>query len=367
MYQPAAAARSDGIVRRAFTAVDRGFGAASTALLLAVVATIPIVQFFALGYLLYAAARFATTGKLREGFVGVREASRVGQFVLGVWLVTLPYRLVASLHADALLIAPGGVAAYRLMIFRVAFAALAFWIALSALAQGGSFVHFVRPLRATRLLYQALRQGDYLAHSLARLKTFVAGFAVGRTWWLGLRGYLGAGLWLAIPTTLIALGRKGPLALLGGVLLAWAVMHVPFLQIHLAVTDRFRAIFELRAVRQLFGAAPLSFCLALASTLLLAVPLYLLKIELVPRDTLWLPAAVFVTTIFPTKLLAGWAYHRAVRRNQPAHFVWRWSARILMALIALLYAFVVFLTQYTGWHGVLGLYEHHAFLLPVPF
>jgi hypothetical protein len=35
--------------------------------------------------------------------------------------------------------------------------------------------------------------------------------------------------------------------------------------------------------------------------------------------------------------------------------------------VALLYAIVVFFTQYTGWEGVRALYEHHAFLLPVPF
>jgi hypothetical protein len=40
---------------------------------------------------------------------------------------------------------------------------------------------------------------------------------------------------------------------------------------------------------------------------------------------------------------------------------------MLMVPVATVYALVVFLTQYTGWHGVLGLYERHAFLLPVPF
>ena len=101
--------------------------------------------------------------------------------------------------------------------------------------------------------------------------------------------------------------------------------------------------------------------------LLLALPLYLLKIGLVPRDALWLPAAVFVMTIFPTKLVAAWAYHRGTRREAPRHAFFRWLGRPFMLAAAVVYAFVVFLTQYTGWHGVLGLYEHHAFLVPVPF
>jgi hypothetical protein len=371
MYQPVAPPRSDGIVRRALRGVgvgiDRSFGALSTAVLLAVVATIPIAQFFALGYLLHAAGRLATTGKLREGFVGVKESSRIGQIVLGSWLVTLPYRLLDSLYADALLIAPDSTAARRLFGFRLLCALLAGWVVLAALAQGGALVHFVRPLRATKLTFRAIREGGFVAHSWQRLRSFVGGFAVQRTWWLGARGYLGAGLWLAVPTTLIALGRKGPIAVVGALLLAWAVMHVPFLQIHMAVNDRLKSIFELRAVRQLYACAPLAFSIALASTLLLALPLYLLKIELVPRDTLWLPAVVFITTIFPTKLLTGWAYRRAAKRREPAHFVWRWLGRVWMLAVALVYALVVFLTQYTGWHGVLGLYEHHAFLLPVPF
>ena len=49
------------------------------------------------------------------------------------------------------------------------------------------------------------------------------------------------------------------------------------------------------------------------------------------------------------------------------HGFWQWTARLAMVPVAIYYAFIVFLTQYTGWHGVLGLYEHHAFLLPVPF
>jgi hypothetical protein len=28
---------------------------------------------------------------------------------------------------------------------------------------------------------------------------------------------------------------------------------------------------------------------------------------------------------------------------------------------------IVYITQFTGWDGIWGLYEQHAFLLPVPF
>jgi hypothetical protein len=350
-----------------FGLVDRLFGALCTAVLLAIIATIPVLQFFALGYLLNAAGRLAKTGKLRDGFVGVREASRIGQVALGAWLATLPYRLFANMHTDALLIAPrsGSVRWTERLAIIALFGGIA--VTLVALSQGGQLVHFFRPLRASRRLVSQIRAGGFAASSWQRLRTFVAAFGAPKIFSLGLRGYLGAGLWLAIPTTIIALTRGGPLLLIGMGMLVVVLVYVPFTQIHFAVHDKLPRIFQVDAVQYLFKRAPVAFFVAFLGTLLLALPLYLLKIELVPRDALWLPAVVFVLTIFPTKLLAAWAYHRGARRAEPRHWFFVWTMRALMIPVALFYAFVVFLTQYTGWHGVFGLYEHHAFLLPVPF
>jgi len=347
--------------------IDALFGAVSAVFLLAALATVPVLQFFALGYLLNAARRFATTGRLREAFVGVREASRIGQLVLGVWLVSLLPRLVVSLRQDALLIDPGAPQAKALAIMTVIVTVGVGWVSLVAVSQGGQIQHFFRPLRATLRLVADVRKGGFVERTRDRLSRFVEPLQLGQTFSLGLRGYLGAMIWLALPTTLIALGRKGPAAVLGGLLLVIVVLHLPFLQIHFAVHGRLRQMFDLRAIRDGYRRAPVAYSLALLSTLLLAVPLYLLKVELVPRDALWLPAAVFVLTIFPTKLLTAWAYHRGERRPNPCHPILVWGMRPVMVAVAALYAFAVFLSQYTGWHGILGLYEHHAFLLPVPF
>jgi hypothetical protein len=372
---PRAAENRVGILRRGWLALmvlaDRLFGALSTTVLLAVIATTPVLQFFALGYLLTAAARLAKTGKLREGFVGVQEASRLGQILLGGWLVTIPYRWATGFWVDAMLIAPGSKQVQRMANLRTASAAFAIWVIVAALSQGGALVHFLRPLRATlRLATQMRELGGYrFAERAARAaRDFLLGFAPLEVFSLGLRGYLGAGLLLAVPTTVIAIGRgKGPLVVVGGVMLVALLLYLPFLQIHFAVHNELKRVVDVRAVRFLFKRAPLAFFLALLSTLLLALPLYLLKIELVPREALWLPAMVFVLTVFPTKIITAWAYQRAVRRDEPRHVVWQWLARLLMVPVATIYAVAVFLTQYTGWHGVLGLYEHHAFLLPVPF
>ena len=347
--------------------VDAVFGAVSAVFLLAAFATVPILQFFALGYLLNAARRYATAGRLREAFVGVREASRVGQFVIGVWLVTLLPRLVISLRQDALLVDPGASQAKALAVMTALLVLGVGWVSLAALSQGGQIVHFFRPLRATRRAIADLRQGGWLERTRDRVKRFAEPLQPAQTLSLGFRGYLGAMIWLALPTTLIAVGRKGGVAVLGGLLLVVVVLHLPFLQMHFAVNGSLRQMFEVRAVREGYRRAPVAFFLALLSTLLLAVPLYLLKVELVPRDALWLPAAVFVLTIFPTKLLTAWAYRRGDRKPEPSHPILVWGMRPLLVAVAGLYAFVVFLTQYTGWHGILGLYEHHAFLVPVPF
>lgn len=336
-------------------------------LLLSIAVTLPIVQFFALGVLLRAAARVAETGRLRDAFAGVPQASRLGQSAIALFLITAPARLFLSLRDDALLLDPGGQGAPRLHALALLAGGLAVFMGLLGAYQGGRIGDFVRPIRGLRRLAADARAPGAFARAFDRARAFVRAFEVRSSFWLGLRGYLGAAAWLIAPSTLLAVGRASPLPLLGAALLAAVVVRVPFLQIHFAVHNDINRMFDVRGEMDLFAHAPLSFLLALASTLLLSLPLYLLKIEIVPRDALWLPAAVFLITIFPVKILTGWAYHRALRRPAPAHPFWQWTARILMTPVALLYALLVFLTPLTGWHGRLGLYEHHAFLLPVPF
>jgi hypothetical protein len=135
----------------------------------------------------------------------------------------------------------------------------------------------------------------------------------------------------------------------------------------LAATNRFRAIFELRVVRRDFARAPWAFAIAFLFTIVFALPLYLLKIEVVPREAAWLPSLVFIVFIFPVRLLTGWALGRAKRRTTPRHWFFRWTARLPLLPIAAFYVLIVFFTQYTSWNGVFSLYEQHAFLLPIPF
>ena len=213
-----------------------------------------------------------------------------------------------------------------------------------------------------------LRQGGYYPAARDAVWTFVVGLRLPYYFWLGLRGFAGTLAWLVVPVTLIALGRRVPLlGFVGALLLGIVVFHLPFLQIRFAAENRFRALFEVRAIRHRYLRAPWAFCFALLVTLTFAVPLYLLKIEMIPREAAWLPSLVFLVFIFPTRLLTGWAYARSGRPEKPRHWVFRWSGRLGMLLPVMLYVIIVFFTQYTAWEGIWSLYQQHAFLLPVPF
>ncbi len=201
---------------------------------------------------------------------------------------------------------------------------------------------------------------------------YVLGLRLPFYFWLGLRGFVGALVWLIVPVgilmaaTRLPLGGSILLSLFGGFMLFVVVIHLPFLQGHFAASQHFQALFEVRAVRRLFLRAPLAFWLALLLTLLFAVPLYLLKIELTPRELAWLPSVLFVLFIFPARLFTGWALSRAQRREAPRHWFPRWLARLGILPVALLYVLVVYFTPYLSWNGVLSLLEQHAFLVPAP-
>jgi hypothetical protein len=361
-----------GWVRRVAGAIGSAsewvFGALALGFALALLAATPLAQFLSLGYLLEAEGRVARSGRLRDGLVGVRRAARVGSMVLGAWLWLLPVRMVASLARSAELIDPGGPIARRWRIGLIALIVLTVTHIAIACARGGRFRDFLWPPAGAVWLVRRLRRGRLLGDARDAVWEFVMALRLPAYFRLGLLGFAGTLAWLLVPVTLLALGRRVPvLSLLGGVLLAVVALGLPFLQAHFAAEGRLAALFEYRVVRQRFRRAPWAFALTLLLTAALALPLYLLKIEMIPRETLWLPSLVFLAFIFPTRVLTGWAYARAARREHPRHWIFRALGRLLMLPTAAFYALFVFLSQYTAWYGIASLYEQHAFLLPVPF
>jgi hypothetical protein len=149
------------------------------------------------------------------------------------------------------------------------------------------------------------------------------------------------------------------------------LLIIPFQQVWFARENRFRAFIEIGPVCRLAGRAPFKFWFALSLTLVLAVPLFLLKIELTPAEITWLPALFFVVFGLPARLITGWAMGRAEQREPSPNFLLRWFCRVAALGLAVPFIFsyvvILFFSQYISWNGTLSLLEQHAFLVPSPF
>lgn len=359
-----------GWLQHCASALNWLFGLAALIALLAVCSVIPVLNFLSLGYLLHVSGTIARTGRFRDGFIGVRKAAVLGSIAAGTWLVLWPARLVSGFWKDAEIIASGSVISKAWYFGLISVIAITLAHIAWACVRGGKLRHFLWP-QPLRLLRWLKAPGKF-THSQIHVTDYILSLRLPFYFWLGLRGFIGALAWLIIPVGILLVATRVPLggsivlSLIGGILLLLVAIHLPFLQAHFAQTDRFSAMFELRQVRRLFLRAPLAFWFALLITLLFAVPLYLLKIELTPRELAWLPSLLFVIFIFPARILTGWAMSRALRKEQPRHWFPRWLARLGIVPIGLAYVLVVYLTPYLSWNGALSLLEQHAFLVPAP-
>ena len=351
------------------------FGMLSLVLGLAFLATIPIVNLLSLGYLLEASGRVSRSGRLRDGFVGVRKASRIGSIVLGTWVLLLPLRLISELRDSARLIDPSSGQTAGLGNLLVVATCILVGQILWAWYRGGKLRHFLWP--APIRFWRALREPNKFVRTRDAVWQFVLDLHLGHYFWLGLRGFVGAIVWLVFPVAIwglaYAISASAPqpvvalLSFLGGLVFAMVMLYLPFLQAHFAAENRLRAMFEVGQVRAVYRRAPLAFLVALFITLLLALPLYLLKIEMTPREVAWLPSLLFVVFIFPARLLTGWALGRGRHRETPRHFATRWLCRFAALPVVGFFAIVVYVTQYLSWYGPSSLLEQHALLVPVPF
>jgi hypothetical protein len=294
------------------------FGLLSLMLGLSILAALPIIQFLSLGYFLESSARVARSGRIRDGFVGVRKAARVGGITAGIWLSLVPTWLVGIYARSADLINPGGRSAilWRIALIAVTVLAAAH-IAISCL-RGGRIRHFLWPFGHPFWLVRRMRKGGLYSEARDGLWDFAASLRAPYCFRLGLIGFAGTLAWLMIPGLLIAAVGVAPLlAPIGMLLLAIVVPFLPFLQVRYALEGHISALFSRRAIRDRFRCAPWAFAFSLFVLLLASIPLYLLKIEMIPREAVWLPSIVFVIFLAPARLLTGWAYARSGRRTLP--------------------------------------------------
>jgi hypothetical protein len=347
--------------------VHDAFGLATLVLVLATLAAIPIVQLLALGYLLEAEGRVARTGKLRGSLPGLDIMARAGGVLLGTFLVFLPALVVLDFQHDAALVDPASRTTGKLAVWGTALASLATVQSFAAIARGGKLRWFFRPIENARWLLARVGEGGSTGAAFEAARAFVPTLRLGHYWKLGLKGFVAALAWILLPTALLAVGYKvPPLGLLGALALALAVIPLPLLQARLAAEGRLAAGFELREAWARYRAAPVSALVALFLTLALAVPLYAFKVERIPQDARWLPAVVMLLTVLPTKLAAGKAYARGSAGGR-ANILLRFASAAIALPLSLAYVGILFVTPFFGWRGAAGLFEQHAFLVPVAF
>jgi hypothetical protein len=378
---------------------------------------IPIVNLITLGYLLDASGRVARSGRIRDGFVDIDKFGRIGSLVGGTWICLLVPRLVASLASDAWLIDPDGFAARGWRTAQIGITALVVGHILLAWYSGGRLRHFFWPLLAPfqlaarvlfgrligpivrpliraispalaedlyvrrplsawfppAILWAGVRRGGMFAEARDAVWDFVVSLRLPGLFWLGLRGFVGAVVWLLLPSLMLMAGTsgRGPVTIvvgfLGAIAMVFVLLHLPFLQTRFAAQNRLGAMFEPSAVRAEFTRAPIAYWFALAVTLLFALPLYLLKIEPPPRELWWSLTIFFILFIYPARLLTGWAVGRAVHHGRPRFLLSRGVALVAAVPVVAFYVFIVFFTQYTSYLGPATILEQHAFLVPVPF
>ena len=366
---PVRRGRSD--IRTLFAGIEWLFGLACLIGGLAILASIPILQFLSLGYLLESGGRVAQSGRFRDGFIGIRIAARIGGIVLASWLFLLPIRLIADVTHSADIIDPGGPAAAQWRIGLIVAMIAVFLHITLACALGGRLRHFLSPFNVIWVLVR-LFKGGYYTQARDAVWDLTMSLRLPHYFWLGIRGFIVAFAWLVVPVSFLAMGHAkfaiAPLfGFMGAFWLSLVLLYLPFLQLRVASTGRMREGFNVLEVRRDFRKAPWAHTFATVITLLFAIPLYLFKIEIVPQEAAWLPGLIFIAFIFPARLMAGKAMGRAGRRREPRHWLLRLTGRLPLLPVAAFYVTIVFFTQYTSWNGVWSLYEQHAFLLPVPF
>ena len=354
--------------------IGRSWDYISLAVLLAVVAAIPVLQLASLGYLLVSAANLAEGRPWKDCLPGLRLAGKLGTFALLGAIAWLPVWLVSDLAYSAQLLQPGSRSAG---LWRsAAFVCTGIWITHLAWAavRGGRWWHLLWPA-PIRFLREGWRPKTWVRAS-DELYDLVACLQFPRLWWLGARAGAGVLIWICIPVTMMIVGQHsedvptpGLVGFLGAFALTAIMLYLPFLQIQMAADNRFFAIFNFFQVRRRFLHGPLWHSFAMLSLVVLCVPLYLLRIEPIPAELAWAPAFVFVLFMLPAKILLGAAMGYAAGRQQAGHsprsFLLRWPARFVSLASVLVYVGFLYLAQLVAPSGLI-MYFQHALLVPAP-
>jgi hypothetical protein len=293
-----------------------------------------------------------------------------------VFLFLVPIMLISSTGESQQVISQlSGLSNNGLQVLTRVLQVVVFFHLILAIANGGSFTCFLRPIKNLRRLLGSLKNGVYAANVNLWSERLLN---VLRPWHhlrLAVFGAVGALCWLAIPTLLLGALSTAPhenqggaalISVLGGIVILPVAAWLPLLQCHQAVTGRFKAIFEVRKAREIICRVPIRWAIATVLLYGLAIPLYLSKVVSWPVDALWLFTPLFIAVIYPTRILMGWVYGTGVNKQARAARLVRWPTKVVMIPLIGIYALTLFLLPTISEAGARAMFENHAFLLPVP-
>ena len=363
-------------VRMVLWAIHLGFGTVCLVFLLAILAAIPGLNILTLGYLIDPQRRVAQSGRLRDGFPLMVLAPRLGVICFFTLLFLIPITIQAIRVSDAaVVLSPTDAQVVRMQTnLRILQTIVAAHLIL-AIARGGTVGCFLRPIKNVLWMLRQIftAQGrENMSRGMEQVLQLVKPV---HHFWIGLKAFFGAVCWLLIPTGLLvaysAPGRTNPifglLSFLGILLMIPVTAWLPLLQVHQAVTGKFRSIFSISAARRVIRNAPLSWMLTTVLMYAMTFPLYLTKIKLLPADALLVLTPFFILLTYPARILVAWAYHRGMSRERAAWFPFRWGIKLLMIPLLAGYAGFLFLTPFISELGKAAPLENQAFLSPVPY
>lgn len=360
-----------------FQAVLAAFwGAVCIVWFLAALAALPIIQFACLGYLLSAASNLANRKPWATGLPKLEEAGRLGGFIFIASLLWIPIWIINNISYSAQLLVPN---TNESLNWRIgSFAITGFWLVyvVWAAMRGGGLKEFLwpAPVRFVRTFFLP----ETWSRCRETLYDFINRLQFPFYWWLGARATIGALLWLSVPALMMVFGIRGDadrlaglVGLIGFVGMLVVVLYLPFLQMQFAMSNKVSDLWNIPEVRRRYLYAPWLHSLSLVGLSLLTIPLYLIRVEPVPIQLLWIPGLIYVLISLPLKLFFGLIMGLAERRrselNKPIrHWVLRWTARCLALASCLLYVATLYIAQFVAGQGALIMFIQHAFLMPTP-
>ena len=329
----------------------------------------------ALGYMILAMKNvIENEGKVKTALPGQKILSEMVIVATAIVLLSLPG--IMTVQAMPLI---------GLLLLMVAL--IYTTVGCAAILAGAPKTHIFQLQKSIHHLQQQNPQKHWLYNLVSQYsqacKTTCTTFA--NMWMLGVKAFLGAYLWLLVPSFFIAIGWYSSwifsferltyemsffvtLTLIGMFVLGWVAFYLPMLTAHFCTQGTIRSFFQLKQAQKQIRKVPFFYGFALLFTILLMLFPYGAKVpRLQPENVQGVAFGYFILILW-AKLLWAKAYHKAEQGQEKGFFAFsRWWLRIAKVASFILVPFILVLSQFISWRGAYGFFEHFMYLLPTSF